>query len=458
MKQRLLGISFDGLPISGIVNAFIDTAGIFAELGYEVLLDLGYQIAPANAGLADLSPLPEWIEQTSILSSVARPNYTPEAIYSAANLVRLGTDALSIPGFRDLILDLAAAIEAFFHKEQIRWLIVENGTLPDNPLFTAALDIAIDRYGSREIQGTFVLWRDHDMMWSSLPKSYGPFPYPGVRRPRQSEFIAHVVLNNWMKTRLLAWEPSAQIGVIPSCFHQPKATHGLDFRKYFTIPSDAILIARCTRVIQPKWIGLDLRLLDLLQSELQNLGDQRQVFLFITGPTAEDQSEYLRLLEIQRTLKCTNQVIWGNGLSRTARSDSDRPSIQDLLAVADLSSFLTSYDYEGFGNPPGEAMAAGIPYISTTYEVYHDVYGSKGAIAPLLPIGRDSQEADPIPAAFIQSTLRLLIDSNYRQSIAKHNLAIADLHFSHDAHRKKIQKILQVESPEGAGFQGIQNL
>ncbi|HET8796698.1 MAG TPA: glycosyltransferase, partial [Thermoanaerobaculia bacterium] len=98
-------------------------------------------------------------------------------------------------------------------------------------------------------------------------------------------------------------------------------------------------------------------------------------------------------------------------------------------------------DYEGFGNPPGEAMAMGVPFIATTYELYHEVYGSKGAIAPLWPIGRDSSPSDPIPESFITWTIRTLKDRGYREQIVTRNLEICRRFFSLDALGRQLREI-----------------
>ena len=122
-------------------------------------------------------------------------------------------------------------------------------------------------------------------------------------------------------------------------------------------------------------------------------------------------------------------------------AQAERFSIRDLLAESDLSSFLTSYDYEGFGNPPGEAMAMGVPYISTTYELYQEVYGSRGAVAPLLPIDRASSPADPIPESFVLWTLRALTDGEYGAEVVRRNLEVCRRFFSMDALERQLREI-----------------
>jgi glycosyltransferase involved in cell wall biosynthesis len=126
-------------------------------------------------------------------------------------------------------------------------------------------------------------------------------------------------------------------------------------------------------------------------------------------------------------------------------NDSSKPpnrfSIRDLLAEADLNSFLTTYDYEGFGNPPGEAMAMGVPFMSTTYELYQEVYGSKGAIAPLLPIDRATAPDAPIPESFINWTLRTLTNNDYREQVTKRNREICQRFFSLETLERQLREL-----------------
>jgi glycosyltransferase involved in cell wall biosynthesis len=176
-------------------------------------------------------------------------------------------------------------------------------------------------------------------------------------------------------------------------------------------------------------------------------GDLRKVFLVVAGPTQEDSDEFERLRSLEQTLSITGLVIWADGLLplNTAVDDpskeTNRFSVGDLLAEADLSSFLTTYDYEGFGMPPGEAMALGVPFISTTYELYHEVYGSKGAVAPLLSINRNSSPNDPLPESFVDWTMRGLTDEAYRAEIVDRNLEVVRRFFSLDALARQLREI-----------------
>jgi glycosyltransferase involved in cell wall biosynthesis len=447
VRGTVLGILFDGLAISGIVNEFLQLASILHCRGHRVLLDLGYDITLGQI-LDHESWSPPWIELVRALGNKLPASYSEALIQDAGISVATGSP---IPGSRyaEVCQELAALLVATLVREHVDILVIENGTLPDNPLFTEAIYIAISEYGAQRNRGRFVLWRDWDLMWSTEPHLYGKYPFPGVHKPERSDYIQYAVATEWMKRRIQAWAPGVDYKVIPSRFLVTAVPiqKRRSLRSAYSLSREAYLVARCTRVIPQKSIERDLRLFDLVQQRLSASGNTRKVFLFVTGPTTEDVEEFARLCALERTLSIAGQVLWGNGLlpfnPRLASipGDSNRFSVRDLLAEADLSSFLTSYDYEGFGNPPGEAMASGVPFISTTYELYHDVYGIRGAVTPLLPISRSSKPSDTIPDDFVDWVVQLLTDDSYRLRVITHNVGVCRRYFSLNALERQILEI-----------------
>lgn len=444
----ILGISFDGFAISGIVIELFNVMAVLRAEKQRVLCDLGYDITLGRTRDLGWDYLPEWVEPVRSIGSRHPANYTFELVQQAYARVVAGTRVADVGEYEEVCRQLSAALVETFVRENVRILIVENGTLPDNPIFTEALYHAIVQYGASKQLGKFVLWRDHDLMWSSEPQNYGSYPYPGVRRPAPSEHIHYAVTTEWMRTRMLAWAPSITCHVIPCRFFVPEPGHPRrSLRIAYGIPETAYLIARCTRVAPQKSIERDLRLLHEIQARLTQTGEDRKVVLFVTGPIGEDPEEYSRLRSLEQDLSLTGQVIWADGLLPMntemidRKQQEDRFTIGDLLREADLNSFLTTYDYEGFGMPPGEAMAMGVPYIATTYEVYHDLYGSKGAIAPLLPIDAHSSPSDPIPAFFVDWTMRVLTDAEYRDEIRRRNREVFQRFFSMDALERQMREL-----------------
>jgi len=137
----------------------------------------------------------------------------------------------------------------------------------------------------------------------------------------------------------------------------------------------------------------------------------------------------------------------------------DRFSISDLLVESDLSSFLTSYRYEGFGNAPGEACAHRVPYVSSAYELYDAVYGRLGLRALTLPL--DARDSDPSPAWTAKFTDRIM-DARRLRADAAFNFDHARFHLSASAFATRLAalfpgrfpgEVARIVQPETVGAQ-----
>ena len=426
----------------------MNLAEILRDDGWRVLLDPGFDITLRAHAESELRFLPSWLEVIRAAGPTLPHGYSRELIAEAYETVVRGTSVADARIYDGICDQLAANLVETFERNSVRLLDVENGTLPDNPLFTEALYIAIRDFGVRHGLGKYVLWRDFDLMWSAEPHRYGPYPYPGVRRPSLSPHIHYAVVTDWMRRRMEAWAPGPQYHVIPDRFFAADAPQRRRLlREAYQIPMDAYLVARCTRIIPQKSIDRDLYVLDALQRQLTESGSAKRIFLLVAGIVSEEPEEYERLRALQRGLAIAGQVVWADGLlpfNVNPAAQGEAFSVRDLLAEADLSSFLTTYDYEGFGNPPGEAMAMGVPFMATTYELYEEVYGSKGAIGPLLPIDRASSAADPIPEFFLTWVMRVLTSEEYRDEITRRNLEVCRRFFSLDALRRQLSELFHL--------------
>jgi hypothetical protein len=287
IRPSILGISFDGLAISGIVNEFVNVATVLRDGRYRVLLDLGYDITLGRTKNLGWEYLPDWVQRIRCIGDTPPAGYCAELVEQAQDLVAGGTAIAATAEYNTICRELAARLVETFTRENVRILIVENGTLPDNPVFTEAVYLAITEYGSGANLGKFVLWRDHDLMWSVEPQLYGEYPYSGVRKPEPNNYIHYVVTSEWMRRRIQAWARSITSHVIPYRFFSPAVRNAptQSLRSAYGIPEHAYLVARCTRVVPQKSIERDLRLLHEIQIRLSTAGNPRKVYLVVAGLT-----------------------------------------------------------------------------------------------------------------------------------------------------------------------------
>ena len=448
----LYGISFDGVAISGITMEFVKLAHCYHSRGYKIFLDLGYDIKPDKQRFLrpygdEVTVLPCWIQPTRSANLESLASYNRDVIQKT---LRRGFGWRSKGGGNGsasvtrVIAEIANRIVRTWQSLGVTMVVVENGTLPENVIFTWALYRAIYQYGRKMKLGKYVLWRDHDIMWFCEPEKYGRPPYPAhIHRPTPSPYICYAALTSSAARTISEWAGGTPIEIIPNCFEFRRTTQEpKGFREAYSIPKDAFVIARCTRVIPQKRIDREILLLKLLGQIAASRGFKRRFHLVITGPTDENPEEFHLLKRLACSLGLKAQVHFSNGLLSphfNGSADKRRYSIPDLLGEADLSSFLTSYRYEGFGNPPGEACAYGVPFISSTYELYDAVYGSKGLRALLFPI---TQEDDGHPSeAWAAELFERISDERRMRADADFNFECARSHFSLEAIERKLMTL-----------------
>ncbi|WP_226377310.1 MULTISPECIES: hypothetical protein [Burkholderia] len=456
-EKVLFGISMDGVLASGITEEFLKVASIFNGHGYRTYLDLGYDIRSDKGDFFrpyanEAEALPDWLALARIRGLAEVRGYTQRLVREMLEQIRDGDGERIRRCLGGAIVPrIAASIVDTWRRLDVSVVIVENGSLPENLLFSEALRLAIEQYGREKRKGPFVLWRDHDLMWFSESEKYGGPAFEHIPKPPVSKYIRYATLTNTARKRFNEWAPHIDATVLPNCFRFEQAAiddANRHFRAHYGIPADALLIARCTRVIPQKRLDRDIFLLHALRESMRSSGSERSVYLFVTGPTGEHEEEHGRLSRMAIELGVDAQVIYGNGLlpcsalCRPSNRASREPqySVGDLLAHADLSSFLTSYDYEGFGNPPAEASAQQRPFISSTYELYDEVYGEKGFKSLLL---RTRKDWDGMPdGAYAHAVRELLLDERRRQRWARFNFELGRRHFSLEFLRRRLRACL----------------
>ena len=461
-KPSLYCISFDGVVMSGIVEECLKTAYLFHQRGFPVYLDLGLDIKARKPGFGreyteqDRAMFPEWVRLCRLSDLHSLPNYNRDFILDLIERVVKGSRDCIDAEIAEAMVGLRVAIRSrlltAWERNRVRHILVENGTLPENLVFTLALRDAIQIYGQRHKLGKYVIWRDHDLMWSYVKGRYGSGPYHNIPKPFSSRHIHYVVTSSWVQRKVMQWAPGVDIRVLPF-FHTFDRTRPLQlqerFRSRWMIPASAYLIARCSRIIPEKRIDRDIRLLAGLHRRFTAEGRcERLPYLFVTGLKEEEPEAAEELINLAKSLGVLEFVQFGNGLRSFEPSlfldepHISRPefSVRDLVQCADLSSFLTSFRFEGYGLPPGEAIACGTAYCASTYELYDSIYGSKGFKAPLMSI---SDIEDGLPRrAFVEEIAEFLSNEPARKVITRHNFELGQRLISMDRLRYHLSALL----------------
>ncbi len=458
-KPALYCISFDGVLMSGIVEESLKLAYQFYKRGFRVLLDLGFDIKARKEYFGrsytddDAAMLPSWVELTRIDGLLALPGYHRDMILELIERCIKAAPGTAPPALLHSIDVLADAIAQKLVRQWtklgVRVVLVENGTIPENIIYTEALWRAIEQFGAMNNLDTYVIWRDHDVMWFYAHNRYGPPPYAGIPKPRLSPYIHYVTTTSDAQERLSGWAPDIAYHVLPF-FHtvsrENRTAANASFRSDFSIGAQDFLIARCSRIIPEKRIDRDIHLIAGLNERWRSDGSNRRACLFITGYQDEDPATTRSLLELAGSLGVEECLRFGDGLLSferfltTSVAAADRKySVRDLLAHADMSSFLTSYRFEGYGLPPGEAIACGVPYISSSYELYGSVYGEKGFRAPLLPV---SLAHDTIPAPVFFDEVYSWCSTGESHAYADHNFQLGRSLLSIDNFQPILDRLL----------------
>ncbi|SFL44605.1 glycosyltransferase [Azotobacter beijerinckii] len=438
MHTAAIFISFDAVAVSGITVEASKVAKSLEQHGVKSYLDVGYDIKIDKGNFNKPYDHEKDIYQ-GIFTLVriddidAVPHYNVYFIEHSHNVLISQKISASpeeqeelLTAIRESSQELAHRIVQLWEKLNISYVIVENGTLPENIIYTKALYLSIEAYGKRHNLGNFVIWRDHDLMWNSekTVMKYGPEPYPYAIKPVQSDHITYVTLNNHLKNKLEEWcHHEVEIKVKKNTYDFTGQGIYTSIRENLDIRDSDILIARTTRIIPQKRHDRDIYLVQRLNQLFIQNGIYRKVFLVVAGDPHEDHTYYQKLNELSRKLNAEQFIKFIGSLPHEYMPSKEKSiTIEDLYYSCDLVSFLTSWDYDSYGNPVGEAISSQRCYITTSYEYYQEVYGQHGFEAPIMSI---SEEQDDLPDdAFINDIYQLLNNKKLMSEIAQRNFSI----------------------------------
>ncbi|NVZ24361.1 glycosyltransferase [Pseudomonas gingeri] len=438
MPAGAIFISFDAVAVSGITVEALKLAKTLLRNEVTSYLDLGYDIKIDKGNFNKPYDYEKGIYQdiftlvrVDAIDSV--PHYTVDFI-EHSHAVLIGQKTAASPEEKQRLLSairessqvLARRIVELWEKLDIRYVIVENATLPENIIYTQALYLAIEAYGDKHDMGSFVIWRDHDLMWSSekTVMKYGPEPYPHAIKPVQSRYISYVTLNNHLKRKLEAWcDHEVEVQVRKNTYDFSGQGRYTNIKESLDIRDSDILIARTTRIIPQKRQDRDIYLVYRLNQLFAQNGSRRKVYLAVAGDPDEHPDYFAALNAMVQELQIEPFIKFVGSLSHDYMPSNDNTTtIEDLYYSCDLVSFLTSWGYDSYGNPVGEAISSQRCYIASNYEYYQEVYGQHGFEAPIMAI---SEDRDDLPDDdFINDVYRLLNNKALMEQVARKNFSI----------------------------------
>ncbi|WP_242487717.1 glycosyltransferase [Pseudomonas sp. TH31] len=196
-----------------------------------------------------------------------------------------------------------------------------------------------------------------------------------------------------------------------------------NIKESLDIRDSDILIARTTRIIPQKRQDRDIHLIHKLNTLFAQNGSGRKVYLAVAGDPDEHPAYFEVLNRLARELQVEPFIKFIGSLSHDYMPSKEKSmTIEDLYYSCDLVSFLTSWGYDSYGNPVGEAISSQRCYITTRYEYYLEVYGQYGFEAPIMQI---SPEQDGLPDdAFIDDVYQLLNNKTLMGEVAHRNFSI----------------------------------
>lgn len=271
----------------------------------------------------------------------------------------------------------------------------------------------------------------HDFTWERKPLLVNSiWDYITMSLPPNLKSIQHVVINSSAGHQL-----ARRVGVgsinVPNVmdFENPPSmsdTYSADIREALGIEEDELFILQPTRVVQRKGIEHAIEL-------VSRLG--RKASLVISHASGDDGYEYESRVEDYAKLLGV-KTIFSSDLfdEHRGRTKDGRKiySLSDAYPHADLVTYPSLI--EGFGNAFLEAIYYMKPIVVNNYAIFATDIKPKGF--------KVIEFDDYITQKTVESTLRILDDTPYRDELCNHNYSLALRYFSYKVLRKKLLVLL----------------
>ncbi len=285
--------------------------------------------------------------------------------------------------------------------------------------------------------------------------------------PPRDPLARHVVINS-LARRELAERKGIEASVVPNIFDfdappwQPD-DYDQDFRARIGLRENDILILQATRIVRRKGIELAVDFVRALSSperraHLKDRGlydgrsfdDDSRIVLVLAGYSEDPTGRYLNLLKQKIAQAGIDALFIGDlvGGRRQTRDGQKIYSLWDTYVFADFVTYPSLW--EGWGNQFLEALRAQLPLMLFEYPVYQADIRDKGFHVVSLGSeiqGRDSlglvQVASQVVEAAADQAVELLTDTRLRQETVEHNFQIGQQHYSLEALRGYLARLME---------------
>ncbi len=297
--------------------------------------------------------------------------------------------------------------------------------------------------------------------------------------PPRDQRITHVVINSLAQRQLLE-RKGIEATVVPNVFDfgaphvapersaaapswQPDA-YNRDFRARIGVRENDVLILQATRVVRRKGIELAVDFVQALDSpkrraRLRRSGlydgrpftDDSRIVLVLAGYTEDDPTgRYVELLKRKIERAGVQARFIGDMVGGTRRTEGDKKtySLWDTYVFADFVTYPSLW--EGWGNQLLEALRARLPLMLFEYPVYRADIRERGL--RVVSLGDEIQGRDDLGLVQVKQSaieaaadqaVELLTDAGLRRDTVAHNFQVGRQHYSLEALRGYLTRLMQ---------------
>lgn len=416
--MRIALVSGDGLPTSGLLTVFRNVLQVGHDLDLvdlPVATDLGYAWRPDKAEYyPDGGARPALSGRMRITTRRVHDGMSDEVRAGELIAVRDGVaahDTLDSGARRELaarIEQLSDSYRAYFAQwlaeHEPDWIFGLNMTLSDAVPATAGLHAAVRDHFAGGRRGGMVFW-DHDLFGSCAihdpdtgARVYPERPNSLTPLPRDDDHTRWIVISDGLAQEAASYPtdavPEVVSNLLPSVPDGELEARHREFVAQQGLQEGRPVLLDPVRVFRIKGVDVAVRLLAEMR-DAALAADEPVPYLLVFGGLDEDPEYAREVTALCARLGVGDDVRFLDGVPLTSVQEEGsaagsqegsgaggawRLDEVDLLRVAAASHGGVVFtpgvtDVETVGLGPGLAAMAGLPCLTTEYDVFEPVYG-----------------------------------------------------------------------------------